>query len=215
VVESGVSSIAASCGTLAKVGRDSTVGDTTLATPTEPGGDGPLAPLKLGTRFLGTYVAEWRFLWRARRSARTKRCSHPEKSHRNTSFGESGTAVSSSHHVKGGARCAGHARWEHGKWNGASARFSSNDLLAVRRAYERFWKKVTMSREVFCARIQLVAAGKAARETSRSPLSAGALVSAGRGGRRDGVAILMRLWGRHGSGRKLGKRELMVPRSGE
>lgn len=60
VVESGVSRIAASCGALLKVGRDSApaVGETTLPGLAEPGGDVPWPVLKLGTRFLGTYEAE-------------------------------------------------------------------------------------------------------------------------------------------------------------
>lgn len=53
------------------------------AAPADPGEDEVVAVvvvvavvLKLGTRFLGTYEAECRFLWRARRSARTNFCSH-------------------------------------------------------------------------------------------------------------------------------------------
>jgi hypothetical protein len=74
VLESGgPSKMAASCGTRLRVGRPSVagVGDVTVA-----GGDESVVAPKLGSRFLGMYEAEWRFLWRARRSALTNFCSH-------------------------------------------------------------------------------------------------------------------------------------------
>ena len=90
-MDSEVRRIAASWGTLAKVGRASTpaVGEITPEAPADPGGDGTLGALKLGTRFLGMYEDEWRFLWRARRSARTNFCSQPATSHRKISLGAS------------------------------------------------------------------------------------------------------------------------------
>lgn len=91
MVESGVRRMAASCGTLVKVGRGSTPadGETTLGALADAGGDGPFGALKLGRRFLGIYEDEWRFRWRARRSARTNFCSQPAMSHRKISLGAS------------------------------------------------------------------------------------------------------------------------------
>lgn len=89
VVESGVSRIAASWGT-AKGARDSVPpGEETDTGPLKPGIPVSLGEPKLGTRCRGMYDAEWRFLCRARRSARTNLRSQPSTSHLKISLGES------------------------------------------------------------------------------------------------------------------------------
>jgi hypothetical protein len=72
-LDSGPSRMAASCGTRVRAGRASPPAAGEMIAV---GGDDSVVALKLGSRFLGMYEAEWRFRWRAKRSARTNFCSH-------------------------------------------------------------------------------------------------------------------------------------------